>query len=1390
MQIDPALLKQYEKLSDFERSLLKFLSITYEPAHTTLIVNCLRKLDIKNPRGNKPTVANLSHYFTKFEQLGLLTSDRQCAEEIVETLSKEAVKEGTFELYAKTIQEEAPVSYYYGKWTTRCWRGMREMRIGIYTQQFGLIEDASEFIESQCKELIASPPPTVRVLSQPFDPDWFRSLPSSFQFYLLNNALQYGQATLYDFPEIINFLMDETEFKHLTIDEQLPFKRLLLNDLILRARIEEAEQLVTTYHDLFHGTGALGTIRFLQGRTEEATKAFEEDRDFLLKISNDNRVSFFGPCGLFYVLLQLKTCPRDSYHLIANSISVALSLFSGARENDAYTYLAAVVNSHINKSGPGEEVHLPNQKNPDVLTVIFCAICQYWLSSTISPDVEEKIDKLYLKSSSNGYSLYTIMLAELLLAIRHDNSLYQENLDNLTEPTTIVPMLKILEPEEPWKRSLQALIFATSQDQASSQQTIRLAWMVAFLGKKITISPKEQKLSPDGEWSKGRPISLARLYQSNKFTYLSSQDRRICAAITKTHNPDTNGVHYQFDLEKALLAMIGHPNLYIAESPMTPMEFVPGEPEILVEERGENLHICFAHPISAESINFFKETPTRVKIISINDNHRRIAQITGKDGITVPMAASEEVLTAIGNISSFMTVHSAIAVDRANRKSSNINFVDADSTIYMHLIPYGTGFRLEMFVKPFVDGGHYLKPGQGVENIMAEVNGKRLQTKRNLRLEEEKARDIEELCPILDLAIDMEQENDREWHLYDPDDCLQALMELQAIRDKVIIEWPEGEKLSINHRVSVDNLNLKIRTNRQNWFALSGQITLDQGQVIELKELLTKIKKSSGQFVEIADGQFIALTQEFRKRLEDINLFAEADSTEGDNEVLVHPLAAIQLEKIANQAKTDADKGWLDQTAKIGAAQEFKPLVPSTLQADLRQYQREGFEWLARLAHWGVGGCLADDMGLGKTIQSLAIILKLATNGPSLVIAPTSVSTNWLSEVERFTPTINIKQFSGKDREECINGLGKFDLLITTYTLLQQESELLSGVKWQTVILDEAQAIKNSATKRSQAAMALQAEFRLITTGTPIENHLGELWNLFHFINPGLLGTVASFNERFAIPIERYQDRDAKFKLKKLIRPFILRRIKSQVLEELPSRTEVTLAVEMGEEEGLFYEALRQNAIDLLENSKEKKGRHLQILTEIMRLRQACCNSRLIDSNSSIESSKLRIFASVVDELLASRHKALVFSQFIGHLDIIREHLDKQGISYQYLDGGTTTKQRKARVDAFQAGQGDLFLISLKAGGLGLNLTAADYVIHMDPWWNPAIEDQASDRAHRIGQTRPVTIYRLVCKNTIEEKIVKLHQEKRDLAGSLLEGADISAKMTSEDLLDLIKSKE
>jgi SNF2 family DNA or RNA helicase len=454
----------------------------------------------------------------------------------------------------------------------------------------------------------------------------------------------------------------------------------------------------------------------------------------------------------------------------------------------------------------------------------------------------------------------------------------------------------------------------------------------------------------------------------------------------------------------------------------------------------------------------------------------------------------------------------------------------------------------------------------------------------------------------------------------------------------------------------------------------------------------------------------------------------------------------------------------------------------------LRDYQIDGFRWLARMAHWRLGACLADEMGLGKTLQALALLLMRAPDGPSLIIAPTSVCPNWEAETQRFAPTLNIYNFGGRQRQEMLDDLKAFDILICSYGLLQQESEILSQISWNTIVLDEAQAIKNMATKRSHAAMQLQGDCKIITTGTPIENHLGELWNLFRFLNPGLLATWERFQQVFANPIERDRDRSARSRLKRLIKPFILRRRKQDVLDELPPRTEMILHVELSSAEKALYEALRQKALSSLSNNDIPVGqKNLQILAEITRLRRACCHPRLILPDSDIPSSKLELFGEVMTELLANHHRVLVFSQFVTHLDILRGLLDELKISYQYLDGNTPPRERKKRIDAFQAGRSDAFLISLKAGGFGINLTAADYVLHMDPWWNPAVEDQASDRAHRIGQIRPVTVYRLVTKGTIEEKIVQLHQQKRELAESLLDGSDISGKMSTEDLLNLIR---
>jgi SNF2 family DNA or RNA helicase len=479
-----------------------------------------------------------------------------------------------------------------------------------------------------------------------------------------------------------------------------------------------------------------------------------------------------------------------------------------------------------------------------------------------------------------------------------------------------------------------------------------------------------------------------------------------------------------------------------------------------------------------------------------------------------------------------------------------------------------------------------------------------------------------------------------------------------------------------------------------------------------------------------------------------------------------------------------ADKAWHDFRKRLQTVQSSDVSVPSLLQAELRPYQVSGYQWMARLSEWGAGACLADDMGLGKTVQAIAVLLHRAHIGAALVVSPVSVMPNWISEVNRFAPTLNVRTLHNADREATLASLEPGDLLVTSCGLLLSEEKTVTAKQWATVVLDETHAIKNYNTKTSNVAMSLQSGFRVILTGTPVQNHLGEMWNLFQFINPGLLGSLSHFTDTFIRP----DDDNARKRLKKLITPFILRRTKTAVLEELPPKTEIIRKITLSDEEAVFYEALRRQALESLENDSSPQGaKHLKVLAEITRLRQACCNPSLVYPETSIESTKLSTFLEIAAELKDNGHRALVFSQFVSHLSIVCKALDRAGYTYCYLDGSTPVNKRTSEVRSFQNGQGDFFLISLKAGGLGLNLTAADYVIHLDPWWNPAVEDQASDRAHRIGQTRPVTVYRLVAENTIEEKIIRLHNTKRDLADSLLEGSDQSAKLSINELMMLIK---
>ena len=583
--------------------------------------------------------------------------------------------------------------------------------------------------------------------------------------------------------------------------------------------------------------------------------------------------------------------------------------------------------------------------------------------------------------------------------------------------------------------------------------------------------------------------------------------------------------------------------------------------------------------------------------------------------------------------------------------------------------------------------------------------------------------------------------------------------------------------------VSPSALRVEVK-DKHDWFGLTGSVNLG-GVDFPLVALLEALK-GGRRYLDLGKGQFAAISKEFRDRLSSVTDMIHSNRGKLEFNATAAPLLA---ELFNDDVTLKASKKWRDSLKRLQLASDLDPVVPTTLMAELRDYQVDGYKWLRRLAEWGVGGCLADDMGLGKTLQAIAVLLDRRDKGPILVVAPVSVGFNWVREVERFAPTLRPILYRDTDRVEFLQTLEPGDLLITSYHLLQQHAAELSQISWGTLVLDEAQAIKNSQTKTSQAVREIQADWRLALTGTPAENHLGDLWSLFRGVAPGLFGSWERFREVFADPIEKGKDLARKQALSRVIRPFILRRTKSEVLTELPSRTEIQLTAELSKAERRVYEDARMWAVTNLTNiiDGSEKDQRFQVLAALTRLRQLACHPRLVDKTWKLSSAKLDLFLDTVDELREGKHRALVFSQFTQHLALVREALDERKISYQYLDGATPVKKRQQAVDAFQNGEGELFLISLKAGGTGLNLTGADYVVHLDPWWNPAVEDQATDRAHRIGQTRPVTVYRLVAKETIEEQILKLHADKRGLVAGILEGTDAAGKMSTTELVNLIK---
>lgn len=680
----------------------------------------------------------------------------------------------------------------------------------------------------------------------------------------------------------------------------------------------------------------------------------------------------------------------------------------------------------------------------------------------------------------------------------------------------------------------------------------------------------------------------------------------------------------------------------------------------------------------------------------------------------------------------------------------------------------GEVVQIRIVARPSLAGPGF-PAGSGPQSILDALAAEPLQIKRDLVWEEATSRELQRRLGLQP----GEAGPAATWYVRGRERLLAVLTALSEMPpDAAVVEWPREKPAHLTMREEPEPGALQLSVRRKNnWFMASGDLRLGETS-IGLKELLAAIADGK-RFVSLRDGSWLPVTEPLREKL----LGLADQSLACDEGVRLSPNNGEALNELLKSPLVGAKEVAPDWQAVCARWRDLRDAVPSPLEnfhATLRPYQEEGYHWLWRRSQLGLGAVLADDMGLGKTVQTLAILKSRASLGPVLLIAPTSLLYNWRQEAARFAPDLTMHFLADGDRLETVRRAGPGDVVLCSYGLTYREAARLNTRRWATVVLDEAHAVKNADSLTARAVQSLQTDWMLALTGTPMENRLSELWSLFQVIAPDFLPAWTEFQDSFVKPIEENQAVEPLQRLRRMIQPFILRRLKQDHLHELPAKTEIDIFIPLATEERTLYEAQRQEALrQLAEKSAAEDGRaSFSMLAELTRLRRQCCDPRLVLPDWHYPSSKTEKFLEIAHRLKEAGHRALVFSQFTGYLKLLAEALDQEGIQHLYLDGGTSARQRALLVKQFQEGQGDLFLVSLKAGGTGLNLTAADYVLHLDPWWNPKIEDQATDRAHRMGQQKPVTVYRFITRHTVEERIVALHRDKRTLIGSIIDADD------------------
>ncbi|MEB3227432.1 MAG: DEAD/DEAH box helicase, partial [Synechocystis sp.] len=992
---------QYAALPPLGKEIIRFLAIAYAPVTQTFLVDCLREIssDLKLPL-HPPLDTQFKAMLSQLREADLVKKAKQgrlvCHESLRDIPCREAVKSGRYGQLADLVNKHEPirtVGYSDRRNFYSEDQFIREVRIGIYRQDWDFIDQQfQDYYYFSSKPRLSFPALLVKTINNPFDSEWLSRLDpellSLALVELMDQSLERLSPADETFEVLKEFVLEKlaspiseaTQVAIITAQEQF-FCRGELNDLKqLNAHLEN------TFKDLHpcYSFIAQANLSVLQGQYAEAIAAYETALKGIRRLMGKRKAYFLDLTGVLCLLALigegstasltkaqelLKIALKGDYYLgVYNLFDSLVDWLNGDR--NARTYLE----SHCGLS-PGD----------GSIESFLKLLLHHWLQKDGSSHWLDEAKSFYQDAFRADYQWLAMNIADLIGRYEsNEQEVYATLAAEWQEKTGIASILDVIQPKSEWELSLHALANLTSPTTATKSHAAvtgankRLAWFVTYYGpENVHLSPKEQSLSKKGEWTAGRAIAMKRLSRRSDIDYLSPQDERVCGHIETYSYGYYGQVDYQFN-DMALGELIGHPLVFWDDNPNIPIEIVTGEPQLQVKKTGnKKLVIKLEPPISDDSkVIAIKESLTRLKVIAVTPEHRRIATILGnKNRLEVPSAAQEQVMTAINAVASLVTVHSDIGGGLENVES-----LPAHSLPHFHLLPLEGGLRVALLTRPFGDSGPYFQPGKGGETVITEIDGKRYQTSRDLKDEKQQAQSVIKACPTLFIN----DSDGGEWYLEDPENCLELLLELQELGDQARVEWPEGEKMRVSHPAGFGQFKLNIKRQRD-WFAAEGELQIDDNLVMGLQQLMELLENSPGRFVPLADGQFLALTNEFRQRLEELKAYSEKY---GDGRRF-HPLAALALEDFLDEAEqVKADRHWKEHLKKIKEMKDLDPQLPSTLQADLRDYQREGFQWLARLAHWGVGACLADDMGLGKTLQALALILTKAAAGPTLIVAP------------------------------------------------------------------------------------------------------------------------------------------------------------------------------------------------------------------------------------------------------------------------------------------------------------------------------------------------------------------------------------------------------------------